>query len=123
MRSVRVRRGAYVDSVTLMQVSRRVGALDGVAAALVAMATELNLELAAGMGFDVPDTSPNELLVAVEAASDDAVRDALAEVDAALAEASRPAATGFGSAPAPATVRGAAARADATVALISTRGC
>ena len=29
MRSVQVRRGAYVDSVTLMQVSRRVGALDG----------------------------------------------------------------------------------------------
>ena len=36
MRSVQVRRGAYVDSVTLMQVSRRVGALDGVASALVA---------------------------------------------------------------------------------------
>ncbi len=122
MRTVQVRRGAYVDSVTLMQVSRRVGALDGVAAALVAMATELNLDLAAGMGFDVPDTSPNELLVAVEAASDDALSDALAEVDAALTEASRPAATGFGSAPAPATVRAAAARSDATVALISTPG-
>ena len=122
MRSVQVRRGAYVDSVTLMQVSRRVGALDGVASALVAMATDLNLELAAGMGFDVPDTSPNELLVAVDAASDEALGDALAEVDAALAEASRPAATGFGSAPAPATVRAAAARSDATVALISTPG-
>jgi FdrA protein len=122
MRSVQVRRGAYVDSVTLMQVSRRVGALDGVASALVAMATDLNLELAAGMGFDVPDTSPNELLVAVDAASDEALEGALAEVDAALAEASRPAATGFGSAPAPATVRAAAARSDATVALISTPG-
>jgi len=122
MRSVQVRRGAYVDSVTLMQVSRRVSALDGVAAALVAMATDLNLELAAGMGFGLPDTSPNELLVAVEATSDAALRDALAEVDVALAEASRPAATGFGSAPAPATVRAAAARSDATVALISTPG-
>jgi FdrA protein len=122
MRSVQVRRGAYVDSVTLMQVSRRVGALDGVVGALVAMATDLNLELAAGMGFDVPDTSPNELLVAVDAGSDEALGDALAEVDAALAEASRPAATGFGSAPAPATVRAAAARSDATVALISTPG-
>jgi FdrA protein len=122
MRSVQVRRGAYVDSVTLMQVSRRVGALDGVASALVAMATDLNLELAAGMGFDVPDTSPNELLVAVDAASDEALEGALAEVDAALAEASRPAATGFGSVPAPATVRAAAARSGATVALISTPG-
>jgi FdrA protein len=122
MSSVQVRRGAYVDSVTLMQVSRRVAALDGVSAALVAMATELNLDLAAGMGFDVPDTSPNELLVAVDAASDDVLAAALAEVDAALAEASRPAATGFGSAPAPTTVRAAAGRSDATVALISTPG-
>ena len=100
MRSVQVRRGAYVDSVTLMQVSRRVAALDGVSSALVAMATELNLDLAAGMGFDVPDTSPNELLVAVDASSDDVLAAALAEVDTALSEASRPAATGFGSAPA-----------------------
>ncbi len=68
MRSVQLRRGTYVDSVTLMQVSRRVAALDGVTSALVAMATELNLDLAAGMGFEVPPSSPNELLVAVEAA-------------------------------------------------------
>ena len=119
MRSVQLRRGTYVDSVTLMQVSRRVAALDGVTSALVAMATELNLDLAAGMGFEVPPSSPNELLVAVEAASVDA---ALAEVDLALVEASRPAPSGFGSAPAPVTVRSAAARSEATVALVSTPG-
>ena len=119
MRTVELRRGTYVDSVTLMQVSRRVAALDGVTSAIVAMATDLNLELAAGMGFDVPDASPNELLVAVDGTSVDA---ALAEVDAALAEASRPAPSGFGGAPAPVTVRSAAARSDATVALISTPG-
>jgi FdrA protein len=119
MRTVQLRRGTYVDSVTLMQVSRRVAALDGVTSALVAMATELNLDLAAGMGFDVPPASPNELLVAVEATSPDA---ALAEVDLALVEASRPAPAGFGNAPAPVTVRSAAARSGATVALISTPG-
>jgi FdrA protein len=119
MRTVELRRGTYVDSVTLMQVSRRVAALDGVTAAIVAMATDLNLELAAGMGFDVPASSPNELLVAVEGT---AVDEALAEVDLALAEASRPAPSGFGSAPPAATVRSAAARSDATVALISTPG-
>ncbi|QWZ10239.1 FdrA family protein [Nocardioides panacis] len=119
MRSVQLRRGTYVDSVTLMQVSRRVAALDGVTSALVAMATELNLDLAAGMGFEVPPASPNELLVAVEAVSVDA---ALAEVDLALLEASRPAPSGFGSAPAPVTVRSAAARSGATVALVSTPG-
>jgi FdrA protein len=119
MRSVQLRRGTYVDSVTLMQVSRRVAALDGVTSALVAMATELNLDLATGMGFEVPLSSPNELLVAVEAAS---VDEALAEVDLALLEASRPAPSGFGSAPAPVTVRSAAARSGASVALVSTPG-
>ena len=34
-RSLETRRGTYVDSVTLMQVSKRVGALPGVRAALV----------------------------------------------------------------------------------------
>jgi FdrA protein len=119
MRSVQLRRGTYVDSVTLMQVSRRVAALDGVTSALVAMATELNLDLATGMGFEVPAASPNELLVAVEAAS---VDEAIAEVDLALLEASRPAPSGFGSAPTPVTVRSAAARSGASVALVSTPG-
>ena len=71
-RTLQVRRGSYVDSVALMQVSRRVAGLPGVGAALVAMATELNLELASSMGFDLPDrAAPNEMLVAVEAATDD----------------------------------------------------
>ena len=123
MRQVQVRGGAYVDSVTLMQVSRRVSALAGVRSALVAMATELNLDLAAGMGFEVPDASANDLLVAVDAESEDALRLALADADTALTEPDRPTGTGFGSAPEPTTVRAAArARPDATVALVSTPG-
>lgn len=127
MRHLELRRGTYVDSVSLMQVSRRVSDLEGVTAALVAMATDLNLELAAGMGFDVPAASPNEMLVALEAGSEEALSAAVTEVDAVLAEASHPAASGrqhgFGSAPAPVTVRAAArAGTTATVALISTPG-
>ena len=124
-RSLETRKGAYVDSVTLMQVSKRVAALDGVTAALVAMATDLNLELAAQMGFDVPDgLSPNEMLVALDAGSEDALALARAEVDAALAASSRPSTGGFGSAPAAATVAAAARELDAgaTVALVSTPG-
>ncbi len=122
MRQVQLRRGSYVDSVTLMQVSRRVAGVDGVTGALVAMATGLNLDLAAEMGFEVGASSPQEMLVAVEATSEPAVHAALAEVDAALTEASRPAPTGFGSAPPPVTIRSAAARSEATVALVSTPG-
>ena len=125
MRHVELRRGAYVDSVTLMQVSRRVADLDGVTGALVAMATDLNLDIAAGMGFDVPaGTTGNEMLVAVDADSDDTLEAALAELAAALSAASRPAATGFGDAPAPLTVAAAARGLDpaTTVALVSTPG-
>jgi FdrA protein len=111
--------------VTLMQVSKRVGALEGVSAALVAMATDLNLELAAQMGFEVPaGLSPNEMLVALDTESGEALEAARAEVDAALAASAHPPPTGFGSAPEPATVAAAARTADpaTTVALISTPG-
>jgi FdrA protein len=122
-KTLQTRSGSYVDSVTLMQVSKRVGSLPGVSAALVAMATDLNLDLAAGMGFDVPpELTPNQMLVAVEADSDSELSAALAEVDAALTEASRPPVSGFGSAPPPVTVRGAARSSGAEVALISTPG-
>ncbi|MGA9747505.1 MAG: FdrA family protein, partial [Nocardioides sp.] len=125
MKHVEVRRGSYVDSVSLMQVSRRVADLDGVTAALVAMATDLNLELADGMGFDVPPgTSGNEMLVALDV-SEDVLEPARAEVDAALSAASRPASSsGFGAAPEPLTVRAAVRDLDpaTSVALISTPG-
>ncbi len=49
VRHVSLRSGVYADSVRLMQVSRDVGARDGVSAVLVAMATPLNVELAAGI--------------------------------------------------------------------------
>jgi FdrA protein len=124
-RSLETRKGAYVDSVTLMQVSKRVGALEGVNAALVAMATDLNLELAAGMGFEVPaDLGSNAMIVALDADSEDALAAARTEVDAALAASAHPAPGGFGSAPPAATVSAAAKAVDpaTTVALISTPG-
>ncbi len=122
-RSLTVRKGSYVDSVALMQVSRQVSSLPGVRSALVAMATELNLELATGMGFTLPDkTAPNEMLVAVEADDADAISAALAEVDAALSAQVAPSSAGFGSAPPPLTIRAASRTAAGGVALISTPG-
>src|SRR3712207_9225453 len=74
--------GLYADSVRLMQVSRDVGAREGVTAVLVAMATPLNLELAAGMGLGpADDASPDQLLLAVEAVDDDALAAAVAAVE------------------------------------------
>lgn len=81
---VELRSGAYADSVTLLQVSRAVQAAPGVVAAQVAMATGLNLEVLEGMGFAVPDSSPNDMVVALRLDADADVTLALAAVDAAL---------------------------------------
>jgi FdrA protein len=82
---VEARPGAYADSVTLMRVSADVRQADGVQAALIAMATELNLDLLPAMGFrQPPDVGPNHLLIAVRASDDAAMSSALAAVDRAL---------------------------------------
>jgi FdrA protein len=94
VRHVSLRSGVYADSVRLMQVSRDVGTRDGVTAVLVAMATPLNVELAAGMGLTPgDDASPEQLLVGIAAVDDDALAAAVAAVDAALAERERSRAT------------------------------
>lgn len=86
---VELRPGAYADSVALLQVSKDVAAVDGVVAAQVAMATALNLEVIAGMGFTIPEASPNDMIVAVRLESDGHLPAALAAVDEALAASRR----------------------------------
>jgi FdrA protein len=80
----------YADSVKLMQVSRDIGARDGVTAVLVAMATPLNLELATNMGLAPGEpASPEQLLIAIRADDDETLAAAEAAVDAALAARER----------------------------------
>ncbi|MEO3823567.1 FdrA family protein [Actinomadura sp. B10D3] len=121
---VEVRRGRYHDSVTLMRVSRLLSERPGVAAAMVAMGTELNREMFGRMGFEVPDEAgPDDLVVAVRV-EDGGLDEAREALDGLLREAARPpAGTGVLGAPAPARTTGsAAARTDATVALLSVPG-
>jgi FdrA protein len=101
-----------------MEVSRAVASTPGVSAALVAMATELNLALAAGQGFTIPDATPNDLLVAVDAADVDA---ALATLAAELDKRVAPGGSGPSDTP-PRTVGSAVRRSGANLALISTPG-
>src|SRR4051812_37227941 len=83
---VEVRPGAYHDSVTLLQVSRAVAQVEGVDAAQVAMATDLNVEVLRRMGFDIPaGAGPNDLVVALRAADDDTLSAAEAAVVRELA--------------------------------------
>jgi FdrA protein len=117
---VELRTGAYADSVTLMQVSQRLQRAEGVAAALVAMATPLNVELARGMGFAAPDgASSDALLVALRVTDEAGLRAALAAAEQALAP--QPATPASTDQPAPRTV-GSAARHEPGLALISVPG-
>lgn len=117
---VEVRPGAYHDSVTLMQVSQAVGREPGVEAALVAMGTTLNLDLAEGMGFPRPQAGPSDLIVALRTADQHVCDHALAVMEQALSVSDRsgPASVDLS----PRTVRTAAARGGSTVALISVPG-
>jgi FdrA protein len=119
---VLLRRGVYADSVTLLQVSRQVGQATGVRDALVGMATELNLELLAGMGFQPPGSeSPNDLFIAVRAEDPDAVTAAAQLAERLLTAPHRPAGGTIAEQP-PRTVGSAAASAGAGLALISVPG-
>jgi FdrA protein len=118
MDRVEVRRGRYFDSVRLMQASAAVEAVSGVERALVAMGTDLNRSLLAGLGFATPDLGPDDLVLAVRGADEAALTAALTAADAALASSHAAPGT-FLDAPAP---RRVGAAAEATFALISVPG-
>jgi FdrA protein len=87
---VELRTGAYADSVTLLQVSRKVQQLPAVTTAQVAMATPLNVEVLERMGFAIPDDATvNHLVVAVRLEDAEALDDVLVEVDRALSDSRR----------------------------------
>jgi FdrA protein len=80
-----VRNNAYVDSVTLLQVSAEVSSLAGVLEAALVMATDLNRQVLRDSGLLVGDADPagpNDLVIAVRAASE-------AEAASALQHAER----------------------------------
>ncbi len=78
-----VKRGAYHDSVVLMQLQRKLGELDGVEQVGVVMATPANLALLAESGLRVEkaEARSDDLLIAVQAKTAAAARDALARFD------------------------------------------
>jgi FdrA protein len=119
---IETRTGVYADSVTLMQISKRLAALDGVIAAQVAMGTPLNIEVLEGMGLPAPEgTGPNDMVVALRVL-DDAARDrALADLAAALS--AKPSSVGLdGGDPAPRRTASALRRSPADLVVVSVPG-
>jgi FdrA protein len=122
VREVLVRKGAYRDSVTLMQATQELNQRSDVVNALIAMATDLNLELLGQLGFTRPtDTAPSDLVIAVEAAEAD-LDTVLDAVDTTLNRQSRTSAATPAAGPQARTVTAAARRGGATLALVSTPG-
>jgi FdrA protein len=83
-----IRRGAYYDSVVLMQLQRGLIGLPGVIDAGVVMATPANCDLLAANNL-LPGSitaSPDDLLIVVKAESDLLATDAIDQVDSLLAQ-------------------------------------
>jgi FdrA protein len=120
---VEIRKGAYADSVTLLQVSRAVQGVEGVAAAQVAMATALNVEVLTEMGFEVPaEATTNDMVVAVRLAEGGSLETALAGVERALSESGRRRDSGPTEEAPPRTTGSALRRTPDAVALVSVPG-
>jgi FdrA protein len=85
---VQVRRGAYYDSVVLMQLQRSLGNLPGAIDAGVVMGTQANKEVLAQSGLLAPearDAAADDLIIVVKAEDSQAALAALERVDELLA--------------------------------------
>ena len=118
-----VRRGFYLDSVALMQISAGLAALPDVDDAVAMIGTPSNLEIMREAGLLAPSgevAGPNDLVLAVRAGDGAAVEAALSHAHGAL---EREIAPGGGGDWQPRTLDGALERmSDANLVLISTPG-
>lgn len=120
-----VRSGFYLDSVGLMQMSKRLTALDGVVDAALMMGTPANHEILTVAGLlndDGRQATAGDLIIAVRATDDDRCQTAMAAA-ASLLDAPKVRRPGETTARAPKTLRSALKQMpDANLALISVPG-
>ena len=118
-----VRRGFYLDSVALMQLSAELAVLAGVEDAVAMNGTPSNLEIIREAGLLAPPgetAGPNDLVIAIRASGEEEVDGALAHARSALAREIAPEEAGEWR---PRTLDGAVDRmTDANLVLISTPG-
>ncbi len=124
--TVDLRHGVYRDSVKLMQISRALSGAPGVQAALVAMATPLNLDLLPRLGIDASAAAaatPNDLLVALRTEDDATMASAIGLLEELLAARdAQSGGDGFGAPVAPRTTASALKRSGAGLAVVSVPG-
>lgn len=121
-----VKPGTYRDSVSLMQISATAAASDGVRNAAAVMATPMNRETLEAAGLLMPelqDAGPNDLVVVVDADTEEAAEATLRSIEGLL-DAQTPARTGGRQEERPpdSVEEGVAVLPGANLALISTPG-
>ena len=87
MKRIILRKDSYYDSVFLMLISADIKKMDGISEAVVAMGTEMNLDLLNDMGLNGPEldgATANDLIIAVEAADEATIDAAETAVDEKL---------------------------------------
>lgn len=93
-RHIEIRKNTYLDSVSLMSMSTKANAVDGVTQALLGMATPMNKEVLRNVGVQDPaidEARPSDLMIVVDA-SDDTIAAAIQAVDDILARKDKSAA-------------------------------
>ncbi|TVQ38846.1 MAG: acyl-CoA synthetase FdrA [Spirochaetaceae bacterium] len=87
MKRIIVRKDSYYDSVFLMLINQGVKDADGVTEAVVAMGTDMNRDLLKDMSLsnaDVESATANDLIIALDGASEEALDNAEKTVDTLL---------------------------------------
>ncbi len=80
---VLIEKNSYYDSVTLMSLSGNIKNEDGVVQAVVSMATDMNKDLLKNIGLlteDAKNASENDLIIAIEAQTDEAAEQVILKV-------------------------------------------
>jgi succinyl-CoA synthetase alpha subunit len=86
----RIQKGAYYDSVTLMNVGKQIVAMDGVVDAAIVMGTRENKAILAASNLLTPEfekASDTDMLIGINLSADEQADDIFAAVDEALANA------------------------------------
>ena len=90
-RHIEIRKNSYLDSVSLMSMSTKANAVDGVTQALLGMATPMNKEVLLNVGVSDPAVDaarPSDLMIVIDAA-DDTIEAAIEAVNDILARKNR----------------------------------
>ncbi|MDP5227904.1 MULTISPECIES: acyl-CoA synthetase FdrA [Arthrobacter] len=86
-RHIDIRKNTYLDSVSLMSMSTKANAVEGVTQALLGMATPMNKEVLLNVGVQDPaidEAKPSDLMIVIDA-SEDTLEAAIASVNDILA--------------------------------------